>query len=159
MLLWVKHRASSQSLLPSPAATPAEMPALRQQAGGDSVVLDGCCHTLLSCDSICSVFRAREGQDAVLARSEQQVAFWGARRWSSETCQEGRGNKAGHQQEQQQEEERSRKAKIGDVLNTRREERRRKKTQRKKPVTVPRAIFLPKTKTNKQKKKKKKKEG
>lgn len=62
--------------------------------GGDMALLDGYCCALLSCDSICSVFRAREGRDAVLAHSEQQVAFWAAKRWSSETCQGEKGSKA-----------------------------------------------------------------
>lgn len=39
--------------------------------------LDCECHTLLSCDSICSAFRARKGHDAVLAHSEQPSGEWG----------------------------------------------------------------------------------
>lgn len=67
--------------------------------------LDCDCHTLLSCDSICSAFRARKGHDAVLACSEQPAAFWGLRRWTSEMCQAEKGSQTECQWEQKREEE------------------------------------------------------
>lgn len=102
LLPWVRHRAF-QRLLTSPAAAVglamalAQESALRQGPGGDVagwIVIA----TLLSCDSICSAFRARKGHDAVLAHSEQPAAFWGVRGWTSEMCQAEQGSQTEHQQ-------------------------------------------------------------
>lgn len=63
--------------------------------------LDRCRHTLLSCDSICSAFRARKGHGCcVLACSEQQRAFWGVRRRTSEMRQGEKGSQTERQGEQ-----------------------------------------------------------
>lgn len=119
--------------------------------------LDCDCHTLLSCDSICSAFRARKGHDAVLAHSEQPAAFWGVRRWTSEMCRAEKGSQTECQWEQQREEEhvreRQKKKKKGCAKWQKgREGNEQNAEGGKGPVIVTRDIFLS-LKGSKQKKK------